>query len=332
MIHNINRGCMKKSIIVLNIMGWVCALSSILILLYLMFIYGPANPDNKKGFALFMILFFSLLIAQKIPFSIANKLSNKITLSTNKNITMVDLKDRYRLWKKTNSNNTQQFFINEIENYILKDNKDLSYYDQIYSISSFKAIFADKANDLFMIFDFEDGFIKKELLIYEYKITDLDHIELGVKPDNIADKVFTTRGSIGKLSIAGSLIGGAAGLFSGALIGGIMEEIFPKEYPFRIMAWFIFKNKEGNGYYSHYSATWAYEEKYAEGFRKSVEYIINEINVVVSFLQNNFEEIPVNYPAYKAGHQKTKGGELHPPYPRTAFIPVHRTGFSAGIL
>jgi hypothetical protein len=36
-------------------------------------------------------------------------------------------------------------------------------------------------------------------------------------------------------------------------------------------------------------------------------------------------------PRLKEGHlKKLDEGGLHPPYPRSAFIPVHRTGYSAG--
>jgi hypothetical protein len=38
----------------------------------------------------------------------------------------------------------------------------------------------------------------------------------------------------------------------------------------------------------------------------------------------------VNYPTHRAGHLKNLMRGLHPPYPRSAFIPVHRTGYSAG--
>jgi hypothetical protein len=38
----------------------------------------------------------------------------------------------------------------------------------------------------------------------------------------------------------------------------------------------------------------------------------------------------VNYPTHRAGHLKNLMRGLHPPYPRSAFIPVHWTGYSAG--
>jgi hypothetical protein len=38
----------------------------------------------------------------------------------------------------------------------------------------------------------------------------------------------------------------------------------------------------------------------------------------------------VNYPAHRAGHlKKLKSGGIASPHPRSAFIPVHRTGYSA---
>ena len=63
---------------------------------------------------------------------------------------------------------------------------------------------------------------------------------------------------------------------------------------------------------------------------KSLSFCCEHDPAVPVYISNLFLSI-VNYPAHRAEHLKQRGGGLHPPYPCSAFISVHRTGYSAGV-
>ena len=58
--------------------------------------------------------------------------------------------------------------------------------------------------------------------------------------------------------------------------------------------------------------------------------LVNDRNTALSDINESLHRISSELPRLKAGHLEKQGGGLHPPYPRTAFIPAIMAGYSAG--
>lgn len=145
-----------------------------------------------------------------------------------------------------------------------------------------KLLCADKAHNRAKFVEYLAR--KKSLKIYDFEINEIKDVGLKIQPSELKDKVFEQQTDTGTFTAAGSLMYGDAGAIIGAMVGGLIEKLFPKEFHVHIQLRLVTRQKLDMRYLWEQMI---YSEETEASLQTKLNSICSHLGILLSFLDNH---------------------------------------------